>query len=48
MAGLTLALFVFGYGVWARGRINRVEGALLLLAFGVYTLVLIQSVIAAR
>ena len=48
MAGLTLALFVFGDGVWARWRINRVEGALLLLAFGVYTLVLIQSVIAAR
>jgi len=48
MAGLTLALFVFGYGFWARGRINRVEGGLLLLAFAAYTLVLIQSVIAGR
>jgi len=33
MAGLTLAMFILGYGVLGRGRINRIEGALLLIAY---------------
>ncbi len=45
MAGLTLSLFVLGYGFRGpgRGRINRIEGGLLLLAFVVYTGFLIIS-----
>lgn len=45
MAGLTLLLFVFGYGFHQAGRINRVEGALLLLVFVCYTAYLITGVI---
>ncbi len=41
MLGLTLALLVFGYGFRGPGRINRVEGGLLLTAFVIYTLVLV-------
>lgn len=37
MAGLTLALFVLGYGFRGPGRINRLEGAALLAAFVGYT-----------
>lgn len=48
MAALTLALFVFGYGFRTQGRINRVEGAILMTAYVAYTLVLVQSVLAAR
>lgn len=33
MTGLTLAMFILGYGVLGRGRINRIEGALLLTAY---------------
>lgn len=33
MIGLTLALFVMGYGFGGVGRINRLEGLLLILAF---------------
>lgn len=33
MAGLTVSLFVLGYGVLGRGRINRIEGALLVAAY---------------
>lgn len=33
MSGLTVSLFVLGYGVLGRGRINRIEGALLLAAY---------------
>lgn len=33
MLGLTLALFVMGYGFGGKGRINRIEGALLVAAF---------------
>lgn len=36
MAGLTLSLFVLGYGVLGRGRINRIEGALLVAAYVAY------------
>jgi len=37
VAGLTLAMLVFGYGFRGPGRINRIEGALLLSAFVAYT-----------
>ena len=38
MAGLTVFLFIFGYGFRGReGRINRVEGALFALAYVAYT-----------
>ncbi|GAA0843722.1 calcium/sodium antiporter [Marinobacter szutsaonensis] len=37
MAGLTLALFVLGYGFRGPGRINRLEGAALLTVFVGYT-----------
>lgn len=40
MIGLTLALFVMGYGFGGVGRINRFEGALLVLAFIAYQAVL--------
>ena len=40
MIGLTLALFAFGYGFKGPGRINRLEGAILLLSFGGYELLL--------
>ncbi len=37
MVGLTLALFVLGYGFRGPGRINRVEGVGLLAIFVGYT-----------
>lgn len=37
MAGLTLSLFVLGYGFRGQGRINRAEGGLLVAIFIVYT-----------
>ena len=40
MIGLTLALFAFGYGFKQPGRINRVEGSILLLSFCAYELLL--------
>lgn len=46
MSGLTLLLFVFAYGFRGRqGRINRVEGSILLAAFIAYTSYLITTVI---
>ena len=36
MAVLTVSLFVLGYGVLGRGRINRIEGALLVTAYAAY------------
>lgn len=43
--GLTIALFIFGYGFRGRqGRINRFEGAALLLAYVVYTGYLIYQI----
>ena len=47
MAALTLSLFVIGYGFGRPGRINRVEGGLLLTCFVVYTAYLISTVFAA-
>lgn len=44
MGVLTLSLFVIGYGFRGEGRINRVEGAILLTAYVGYTVYLIRSV----
>ncbi len=45
MAGLTLALFVIGYGFRGRpGRINRIEGAFLVITFCAYTAYLVASI----
>jgi len=46
MAGLTIALCVFGYGWHAPGRINRWEGAFLLLAYVGYTGYLVQHLLS--
>jgi cation:H+ antiporter len=43
MVLLTLSLFVIGYGFRGPGRINRIEGGLLLAAFLVYTGWLVAS-----
>ncbi len=45
MAGLTASLFVLGYGIRGRGRINRIEGGLLLAVFVGYTGYLVYGVI---
>lgn len=48
MCGLTLSLFVFGFGFKGKtGRINRFEGALLLLAYIAYTAYLVMGARAA-
>jgi len=44
MAALTLALFFFSYGFRGPGRINRIEGALLLMSYAGYTAYLISTV----
>lgn len=43
MSALTLSLFVFGYGFRRQGRINRIEGTLLLLCYAGYTGYLVQT-----
>ncbi len=45
MAGLTILLFIFAYGFRGPGRINRIEGGLLLTAFVAYTTYLVTTVI---
>jgi len=47
MAALTLSLFVIGYGFRGPGRINRLEGALLLGGYAAYTGYLISLVFHA-
>lgn len=42
MGGLTLSLFVIGYGFRGPGRINRVEGALLVGCYVFYTCILLM------
>ncbi len=44
MAALTLSLFIIGYGFRGRGRINRIEGALLLACYLGYTAYLVSTV----
>ena len=46
MATLTLSLFLIGYGFRGPGRINRVEGGLLLAGFFAYTLWLVAGAAA--
>ncbi|MCX4191020.1 calcium/sodium antiporter [Methylophaga sp. OBS1] len=46
MIVLTLSLFVFGYGLGKQGRINRIEGGILLSAYVGYTVYLITTVFA--
>ena len=48
MCGLTLSLFVFGFGFRGKmGRINRFEGALLLIGYVAYTSYLVVTVKAS-
>lgn len=47
MAALTLSLFAFGYGFRGMGRINRIEGGILLACFIGYTGYLIITVASA-
>ncbi|WP_438874024.1 calcium/sodium antiporter [Thiohalocapsa halophila] len=47
MMALFAALFVMGYGLRGQGRINRLEGALLLLAFAAYNAWLARAILAA-
>lgn len=47
MSVLTVSLFVFGYGFRGPGRINRIEGGLLVTAYIGYTLYLVASAINA-
>lgn len=47
MALLTASLFVLGFGLRGPGRINRLEGALLLTAYAGYTAYLLSTVFAA-
>lgn len=44
MLGLTVSLFVIGYGFRGQGRINRIEAVLLLTAYIAYTSYLISTV----
>ncbi|MEE4137326.1 MAG: calcium/sodium antiporter [Desulforhopalus sp.] len=44
MAGLTLSLFAIGYGFRGPGRINRIEGAVLLACYLGYTGYLVSTV----
>lgn len=48
MALLTLSLFIIGYGRNGKGRINRIEGGLLLSSFVIYTAWLTWVVLHAR
>ena len=45
MASLTLSLFVMGYGFGSVGRINRLEGIVLLLCYVGYTVYLISTIL---
>jgi cation:H+ antiporter len=47
MALLTMALFAMSYGRNGNGRINRLEGSILLAAYTGYTLYLINTVASA-
>jgi cation:H+ antiporter len=46
MIGLTLALFVMAYGFRGPGRLNRIEGALLVTAFVAYQTLLYFTAVA--
>ena len=44
MAGLTVSLFILGYGFRGPGRINRIEGAALLASYAGYNALLLLSI----
>jgi cation:H+ antiporter len=44
MMGLTVSLFVIGYGFRGQGRINRIEGLVLMSVYFAYTAWLVSSV----
>ena len=44
MAALTLSLFIIGYGFRGQGRINRIEGTVLVASYIGYTLYLLSTV----
>jgi cation:H+ antiporter len=46
MMAMTAALFLTAYGFRGEGRINRIEGALLLIAFAAYNTWLVVSMVA--
>jgi cation:H+ antiporter len=48
MAALTLSLFVIGYGFRGPGRINRIEGTVLLACYPGYTAYLISTVFSGQ
>jgi cation:H+ antiporter len=48
MVTLTLSLFVIGYGFRGLGRINRIEGAVLLACYLGYTAYLISTVFGGQ
>lgn len=48
MAALTLSLFVFGYGFRGAGRINRIEGAVLLAGYVGYTAYLVTTMFGGQ
>ncbi len=48
MSALTVALFVFGFGIRRQGRINRFEGSLFLLSYIAYTGWLINNILVAQ
>ena len=48
MAALTLSLFVIGYGFRGPGRINRIEGAVLLVCYVGYTAYLVSTVFGGQ
>jgi cation:H+ antiporter len=49
MAALTLSLFVIGYGFpGQRGRINRIEGAVLLACYVGYMACLVSTVLGRQ
>lgn len=45
MMAFTVALFGMAYGFWGKGRVNRLEGFLLVLAYVLYNLWLVAAVV---
>jgi len=48
LIGLTLAMFIMAYGFRGPGRINRVEGGLLVAGFAAYQTLLYFSEVMPR
>jgi cation:H+ antiporter len=48
LAVLTLSLFLFGYGFRGPGRINRIEGIVLLVCYLSYAAYLVCSIWGVR